>query len=332
MAYKKNISDKNFLLELYRTMLKIRLTEESFIEPILSGQILTPVHLYTGQEAIATGVSATLKKNDYVFGNHRSHGHYLAKGGNLFEMISEIYCKKSGCSRGKGGSMHLCAPEVNFLGSAPIVGGTISLATGAALASKIRRDKKVTVIFFGDGATGEGALYESINFASLNNLPIIFVCENNFYATHMPILECRKSARISPSFKAMIPFCKTCDGNDVLKVYSLTAEAVEKCRSGKGPAFIEFLTYRMRGHVGPDDNIQGCHTDIRPKDEIQKWKHKDPIKRFEKFLLSKKICSKQDMEFMKENISNMITAAHKKARADTFPESEALKDNLFFHQ
>ena len=168
-----------FLEHLYRTMLRIRLSEESLIEPILKGDIRTPCHLYSGQEAIATGLCATLIQDVYVFGCHRSHGHYLAKGGSLQAMMAEIYCKETGCSHGRGGSMHLIDPEVGMMGAAPIVAGTISLAVGAALASSIRKDGRVSVSFFGDGATGEGVLYESINFAALKKLPVIFACENN---------------------------------------------------------------------------------------------------------------------------------------------------------
>ncbi|MEN6508299.1 MAG: thiamine pyrophosphate-dependent dehydrogenase E1 component subunit alpha, partial [Smithella sp.] len=155
-------------------MLRIRFAEESFVDPILRGEIRCPCHLYSGEEAIAAGLCASLNDRDYVFGNHRSHGHFLAKGGSLQELVAEIYCRETGCSRGRGGSMHLIDPAVGMLGAAPIVAGTISLAVGAALASSIRRDKRVAVSFFGDGATGEGVLYESMNFASLRKLPIIF--------------------------------------------------------------------------------------------------------------------------------------------------------------
>lgn len=224
---------REFLIGLYRTMLRIRFCEESLVEPILKGEVRCPCHLYTGQEAVATGVCAALEEGDYMFGNHRSHGHYLAKGGDMKQMIAEIYGKETGCSRGRGGSMHLIAPEVGFLGAAPIVGGTISLAVGAALASKIRGDNRVTVSFFGDGATGEGVFYESLNFASLKKLPVIFACENNFYSTHMPLRECRPEDNI---YKSGEPFCVAgyrVDGNDVLEVYEFAKKAVEICRKGK---------------------------------------------------------------------------------------------------
>jgi len=207
---------KDFLINLYKGMLRIRLCEESLVEPILKGDIKTPCHLCSGQEAIAVSVCSALEERDYVFGNHRSHGHYLAKGGSMRELIAEIYCKETGCSRGRGGSMHIIYPEKGVMGTAPIVGGTISLAVGAALAFSIRKENRVVVSFFGDGAVGEGVLYESLNFASLKKLPIIFACENNLYSTHMSIKECHANNNI---FQTAKPFCiesYRVNGNNVL--------------------------------------------------------------------------------------------------------------------
>jgi len=320
---------KSFLENLYRTMIKIRLVEESFVEPIVKGEIKTPCHLYTGEEAIATGVCATLNLDDRVFGNHRSHGHYLAKGGSLKKMVAEIYSRKTGCAKGRGGSMHLCAPDVGMMGAAPIVGGTISLAVGSALASKIKKDKRVTVSFFGDGATGEGVLYESLNFASLKKLSIIFACENNLYSTHMPINECRPDSDI---YKIALPFdikSFRVDGNDVLKVYEIAKKSVEMCRSGKGPVFIEFLTYRLRGHVVPDDNIQDTHTDIRPKSEIEKWRKKDPLKKFEKYLIRNKITDDQKLKSIKKEIEKEVITAHNFAKNSPYPKENELEKYVF---
>jgi len=327
----KNLNNYSvdFLRKLYRTMFTIRFCEESFVEPIIQGKIKCPVHLYCGQEAIATGVCAALSKKDYIFGTHRSHGHYLAKGGCMWELISEIYCKETGCSKGRGGSMHIIDPKNGMVGSAPIVGGTISLAVGAALASKIRNDKSLAVSFFGDGATGEGVLYESLNFASLKNLPIIFACENNFYSTHMPIRECRPENNI---FKIGTPFCiksYRVDGNDVLEVYESAKKAVELCRKGLGPVFIEFMTYRLRGHVGADDNIQGTHTDIRPKEEIEKWRKKDPIKNFQQFLLKNRIMSKGDLQRIDEQVKEEVNEAHIFARTSPDPRKKELTRYVF---
>ncbi len=320
---------KDFLISLYKTMLKIRICEESLVEPILKGEIKTPCHLYTGEEAIATGVCAALERDDYIFGNHRSHGHYLAKGGDVKKLIAEIYCKETGCSKGRGGSMHVIAPEVGFLGAAPIVAGTISLAVGAALASKIRGEIRVTVSFFGDGAAGEGVLYESLNFAALRKLPIIFACENNFYSTHMPLKECRAKDNI---YESGIPFGVPgyrVDGNNVLEVYEVTKKAVERCRKGDGPALIEFVTYRLRGHVGPDDNIQGLHTDIRPKEEVEGWRKRDPVKNFENFLLQNGILSQDEMDQIKSAIEEEIKEAHIFARTSPYPDERELDRYVF---
>lgn len=311
---------KEDIIKLFKTMLRIRFSEESLVNPIIRGEIKTPVHLYSGEEAIASGLCSVLTKEDYIFGNHRSHGHYLAKGGDLGKMIAEIYGKETGCSRGRGGSMHLIDPENGVLGIVPIVAGTISLALGAALASKIRKDGRVTVSFFGDGATGEGVLYESLNFAALKKLPIIFACENNLYSTHLPISEIRVNENIS---ETAIPFgikSLRVDGNNVLDVFEAGQNAVEQCRNGNGPVFIEFLTYRMRGHVGPDDNIQGFHTDFRPKNEIESWKEKDPIKMLEKVIYDRKLFDKNQISLIAEEINNEVEDAMAFAVKSKYPD------------
>jgi len=318
-----------FLKDLYRTMLRIRVCEESLVEPINNGDVKCPCHLYSGQEAVAAGVCAALDEKDYIFGNHRSHGHYLAKGGSMQELIAEIYGKETGCSRGRGGSMHLTAMDIGVLGSAPIVAGTISLAVGAALASRIRKEKKVTVSFFGDGSTGEGVLYESLNFSALHKLPIIFVCENNFYSTHLPIRECRPNENIS---KVGDMFCLTSyriDGNDVLRVYETSKKAVDLCKQGKGPVFIECTTYRLRGHVGADDNVQGTHTDIRPKEEIEKWKKQDPVKKFEKVLIKNKILTVDDIKDIKQEVEKEVDAAYVFANNSPYPETNQLMEYVY---
>lgn len=320
---------KNQLLDFYRSMLRIRICEEGFVEPINNREIRCPVHLCSGEEAIATGVCSALQKEDYVFGNHRSHGHYLAKGGDLKALVAEVFCRETGCSRGRGGSMHLIDPSCGMLGSAPIVAGTISLALGAAMSSWVRESGQVAVSFFGDGATGEGVLCESLNFAALKKLPIIFICENNLYSTHLPIDEIRVSRNI---YKIGLPFGEKSyrvDGNDVLKVYEQAAKAVELCRKGEGPVFIECLTYRQRGHVGPDDNVQGTHTDIRPAKEIKHWLKKDPIKRFEKYLLGQAAFTAEDLQKVQQAVNHDVQEAFDFARKSPFPAQEDLKRYVF---
>lgn len=306
---------KELLLSIYKQMKRIRLCEEALVQPIEDKQIKTPCHLCSGQEAIAVGVCVALEKEDYVFGNHRSHGHFLAKGGDIKTLIAEMFCKQTGCSRGRGGSMHLIDVDNGFLGSAPIVSGTISLATGSALASRIRGDKRVSVSFFGDGAVGEGVLYESLNFAALKKLPIIFVCENNFYATHMPIDECRQNRDICTIAKPFGIKTAQIDGNSIFEVYEKARLAIDYCRDGEGPFFLECLTYRQRGHVGPNDNIQGFKTDIRPKKEIKEWLSKDPIEKFRENLLEEKRIAESSLERIdkqiKEEIKEAFLFAHK---------------------
>lgn len=314
---------------IYYNMLRIRLAEESLVEYIMNGTIRTPVHLYSGQEAIAAGLCENLTKQDYIFGNHRSHGHYLAKGGSLKAMFAEIFCKETGCSKGRGGSMHLIDPENGILGIVPIVAGTISLALGAALASKIRNDNRVTVSFFGDGSTGEGVLYESMNFAALKKLPIIFACENNLYSTHLPINEIRVNQNISESAISFGIKNYRIEGNDALEVYEVSKAAVESCRKGEGPVFIEFLTYRMRGHVGPDDNVQGTHTDIRPREEIAVWKDKDPILNLEKKLFDENILTEELNNQIKSEINSEITEAIEFALTSNFPNPLELLNYVY---
>ncbi|MEI7639846.1 MAG: thiamine pyrophosphate-dependent dehydrogenase E1 component subunit alpha [Syntrophus sp. (in: bacteria)] len=318
------------LLEnLYRTMVRIRLCEESFVEPILNRDVLCPCHLYSGEEAVATGICASLTDRDYIFGNHRSHGHYLAKGGSLDGLVAEIYCRETGCSRGRGGSMHVIDMDCGMLGSAPIVSGTISLALGAALAASIRKEDRVAVTFFGDGATGEGVLYESLNFAALMKLPMVFVCENNLYATHMPIRDCRVANNI---YKIAEPFCidsREVDGNDILQVYEVGREAIDKCRKGEGPVFLECLTYRFRGHVGPDDNIQGSHTDIRPKEEVERWLRNDPIKKFENYLVSQNLTSELALDSIRKDVEKEVVDAHRFAKSSPSPHSKEVMNYVF---
>ncbi|MCH2203363.1 MAG: thiamine pyrophosphate-dependent dehydrogenase E1 component subunit alpha [Fuerstiella sp.] len=320
---------KEFHWSLLETMVLIRRCEESFIDPILDRRIQCPVHLYSGEEAIAAGVCACLTPEDTVFGNHRSHGHYLAKGGDLYGLIAEVYCKEDGCSRGRGGSMHLISKENGFLGAVPIVGGTIALALGAALAHQIRDNNAVAVAFFGDGAAGEGVLYEVMNFAGIHDIPLILVCENNLYSTHMPIREIRCRDTL---FDTAIPFdVRTIreEGNNVLKVYEATRTAVAHCREKKGPVFLEFSTYRQRGHVGPNDNIQGSQTDIRPPEEIREWLTRDPIANYKKFLITEEIFRTEEIDEMDAMIIDRVKQAHKKAEQANRPAPEDLPKYVF---
>jgi TPP-dependent pyruvate/acetoin dehydrogenase alpha subunit len=318
------MQSRDELIALYRTMVRIRLCEEALVGPILAGEIKTPCHLYSGQEAIATGICACLTADDYVFGSHRSHGHFLAKGGSMVALLAEILCREDGCSRGRGGSMHLIDVEHGMLGAAPIVAETISLALGAALASAIRAERRVTVAFFGDGATGEGLLYESLNFAALRRLPVVFACENNLYATHLPLRECRPTADIYRMAEPLGVTGRAVAGNDVLAVREAARAAVEQCRAGQGPVFLELKTYRLRGHVGPDDNVQGTHTDIRPDAEVVEWRARDPIVGFERFLSSCAGISEEHLTAVRDDAEREVAAALDTARKSPRPRPEDL--------
>lgn len=320
--------DRTILLNLYRTMVSIRVTEEKIAELLQQNQIRCPTHLYTGQEAIATGVCGALGPEDYIFGGHRSHGHYLAKGANLNALMAELYGKVTGCSRGCGGSMHLIATEVGLLGTVPLVAATIPIAVGAGLASKLRKDKKVSVAFFGDGATEEGHFHESLNMAALYHLPVIFVCENNSYSSHMPILDRRAEDNIYKSGEAHGTPGIRLDGNDVVLVYAAAAEAVARARSGSGPTLLECRTYRWRGHVGPAMDLD---VGVRRKDEMKEWLPKDPLTRARTALLEMGV-AENEFERIEREVLSEVERAVDFAVQSPYPHESQLLDGVFADQ
>ena len=290
------------------------------------GEIICPVHLYIGEEAVATGVCANLRQDDYVFSTHRSHGHYIAKGGDIKALMAEIYGKATGCSGGRGGSMHLAAPDMGLPGSSALVAGTIPAAAGSALAFSLRGQDTVSVAFFGDGATNEGAFYESLNFASLKKLPVIFVCENNLYSTHMPISDCLADTRIYKKAEIFDMPGVIVDGNSVIEVFQTAKKAVEDARQGNGPTLIECLTYRWRGHVGPNyDLAKG----LRDKEELDHWMTRCPIKALEEFLLERDLLSETEKTQLEEDIDKAVEAAVTFARESPYPDEKELLDNVF---
>ena len=316
-----------FQVNLYRDMLRLRVVEECIAELYPEQEMRCPVHLYTGQEAIAVGVSAALTVDDSVLSGHRSHGHYLAKGGNLKSMVAEIYGRVTGCSKGNGGSMHLVDLSVSFLGAAPIIGSTIPIAVGAGLSASMRGENTVSVVYFGDSACETGVLHESMNYASLHKLPVIFVCENNLYSVNSPLEERQPSNReifrVASSHNII---AQQGDGNNVRNVHQIMAEAVARARNGDGPTFLEFQTYRWHEHVGPnfDDDI-GYRTEL----EIQNWRKKCPVKSFGKHLI--------EYDFMTENEAkefelNFVTEMHeaiKYAKKSPYPLPEQISQHLY---
>jgi len=314
------------LRAMYVTMLRIRKFEERVASLVSEGEIICPSHLYTGEEAVSTGVCSALRKDDWVFSTHRSHGHYVAKGGDIKALMAELYCRATGCSRGRGGSMHLASPEVGLPGSSAIVAGTIPLAVGTALAFSMRGEGRVSVAFFGDGAVNEGVFYESLNFASLKRLPVIFVCENNLYSTHMPISACLADTNIYQKAEAFKMPGVRIDGNNVVEVYKTAKGAVKDARCGKGPALVECMTYRWRGHVGSNFDLE---KGLRSKQELDYWMKRCPIKALEGLLLNHDIISESEKEQICRGIEEEIEEALIFAKQSPYPGQNELLDNVF---
>ena len=300
--------------ELWTKMRRIRMVEEAIAEKYSEQEMRCPVHLSIGQEAAAVGVCEALNGNDWVFSGHRNHAHYLAKGGDLKKMLAEIYGKETGCCGGKGGSMHLTDLNCGFIGATPIVGSTIPIAVGAALTAQKEGKGRIVVVFIGDGAMETGVVHESLNFAQLRSLPILFVCENNLYSVYSP-LEVRQ-----PSNRSLTDLARghgvssmVIDGNDVNKIYAETSDITSKMRAESRPYFIELPTYRWREHCGPNfDNHIGYRSEI----EYQQWKEKDPL-------------TLNNYQQSTENIEDEISSAFIYAKNSNFPSQAAASKNVY---
>ena len=311
---------------MYLTMVRIRKLEEKIATLVSRGEIVCPCHLYIGQEAVATGVCAALKKDDWVFSTHRSHGHYIAKGGDMKALVAELYGKAGGSSRGWGGSMHLASPEVGLPGSSAIVAGTIPVAVGAAQAFSMQKKENVSVVFFGDGALGEGVFYESLNYASLKKLPVVFVCENNFFSTHMPISESLANTDVARKAEMFNMPGVMVDGNNVLEVFTAAKKAVEKARGGGGPTLIECRTYRWRGHVGSNYDLDKS---LRTREELERWMNKCPVKVLERLLLDRGLMSNAAKERLHRDVRREIEEALDYARESPYPEPNEIARHVF---
>ena len=314
------------LRTMYQTMLKIRKVEEKIAELYPEQEMRCPTHLYIGQEAIATGVCVNLRIDDYVLGTYRGHGIYLAKGGDLKAMLAELYGKRTGCAKGKGGSMHLVAPEVGFLGTSALVGGCIPLAVGTALGSVMQRNNNVAVVFFGDAATEEGVFHESLNFASLKKLPVIFVCENNFYAVHSHLFARQASDNIYKRAEAHNMPGVRVNGNDVIAVFEAAQEAIKRARTGEGPTLIECRTYRWREHVGPYFDYD---LGYRSKEELDEWIERCPLKTYAEFLLNHHIMSQLEMNQIAKQIDDEIEEVVQFAKSSPFPDASELTADVY---
>lgn len=307
------IFDSPWWLERWRVMYLIRRAEEAIARMIETGEVRCPCHLCIGQEAVAAGVCAALTREDTVWGGHRSHGHYLAKGGSLEQLFAEILGRTTGCSGGRGGSMHLIDEHAGVGGTVPIVAGTVPLAAGAALAYKMRGEKRVAVSFFGDGALEEGHVHEILNLASLYQLPLLLVCENNLYSSHMHFSERRASDRLYECARAhAIPGFQI-DGNDVEDVFTCARDAVERALTGGGPTFFECRTFRWRGHVGASFDLD---VGVKRAGELSEWLLKDPLSHAENVLAGMGVSLTEEKQVLEDRIEAALEAARRGPASD----------------
>lgn len=318
---------KEKLFELYKQMKRISLIEDA-IASRYNGEIRnmhTPIHLSNGQEAVAVGICSCLKKEDVIFSNHRSHAHYLAKGGDLKAMIAELHSKETGCCHGKGGSMHLMDLEQGISLSSSIVGGNVPIATGYALSNVLKKKDSITCSFFGDGSSEEGAVYESLCFAQLKNIPIIYICENNQYAINTPLSDREPCSCISKKFEKILR-CISIDGNNVESVYETMKDAITWVREKQKPILIECMTYRFRDH---SNTGTGINETVRTQEEWEQWKENDPIETVYRCLISEDIGLKKQIEMHEKEVEQEIEDAFNYALNSDFPKVEALYENIY---
>ena len=311
-------------------MKRIRFVEEEIARRYTENKMRCPTHLSVGQEAVAVAVGFALRRSDLAVSGHRAHAHYLGKGGNLRAMLAEIYGKATGCARGKGGSMHLIDESVGFMGSTAIVGGTIPVGVGLAYGIRLKRADQVSCIFFGDAAVEAGVFFESVNFAVLKKLPVLFVCENNLYSVYSPLrVRQPEGRRIYEMVRGLgLPSAEG-DGNDAMSAYRLASEALAEVRAGGGPRFIEFATYRWREHCGPFyDNDIG----YRSEAEFLEWKAKEPISRLESMAVEAGEVSRGEIKAMDTEIQHEVEGAFEFADSSPFPDpTDAFTDLYAAH-
>ncbi|POF34351.1 thiamine pyrophosphate-dependent dehydrogenase E1 component subunit alpha [Roseibium marinum] len=316
------------LIELLRGMKRIRAVEQGIADRYMvqPQQMRCPTHLSIGQELVGALAGLALKPSDYAVSSHRGHAHYIGKGGDIGRMLAEIYGKVTGCSRGRGGSMHLIDESVGFMGTTAIVGNSIPVGVGLGLAAKLDGKEQVSAIFLGDGATEEGSFYESATIAAVRKLPVIFICENNLYSVYSPLNVRQPKNRVIHEMVAAYGGLDTyfVEGDDPEATTDELQKAVDKVRSGAGPAFIEITTYRWREHCGPNwDN----HLPYRDEDEFENWKERDPLPELERRLLERGTISAERIASINQDVEHEVEAAFKFANESPFPdESEAYID------
>lgn len=315
------------LVDGLKRMIRIRIVEEVIADLVEEGLVKCPCHLGIGQEAIGVGVGMTLTPRDRVFGGHRSHSHYLGLGGSVEGLLAEVLGRETGCSQGRGGSMHLVGGEVGFVGSVPLVGATIPLAVGAALAARLDEGDAVAVTYFGDGAAEEGVLHESLNLAAVMRLPVLFVCENNLFSSHLDIKLRQPTDRVARYAEAHRMPAAVIDGNDLVEVAATAGGFVDAMRRGGGPAFLETVTYRWRGHVGPKEDIDvGVR---RSMTEVMAWRRRDPIERLAAALVRDGHLSRADVAGIEQAERTATLAARDAALADPLPDPATVLDHVY---
>ena len=316
----------NELLDLYTCMLRIRRVEEALADRYQDQQMRCPMHLCIGQEAIAAGVSHWMQQGDHVYSNHRAHGHYLAKGGDLNRMVAELYGRSTGCCGGRGGSMHLIDQSAGFMGSTPIVGGTVPIAVGSAWAAQLKGEDRITVVYFGDGCFEEGVVHESLNFAALKQLPIVFVCENNEFSVYTKLSQRQPQRTICSVAQAHGLMAYDGDGNNALTVSTLARYAIAQARQGHGPQFLELKTHRWREHCGPffDDNLG-----YREKGELNHWMQRCPVKTAENQLTQDEVLDEVKISQFEKAIKAEIDEAFHFALESNVPQLNELESSIY---
>lgn len=315
---------KEQLLGLYRQMLEIRRCEEQLARLHQSGLIPGACHTYVGEEAIATAVCAHLRESDTVMSTHRGHGHALAKGVPPRELMAELLGKVTGCSHGRGGSMHLFKPEVGMLGTSGIVGPSILMAAGAGYTYMLKKSDQVAVAFFGDGATNNGSFHEGLNLATVWDLPVLFVCENNQYATEVAFSSVTKQPSVAAKGASYGINTVELDGNDVRAIYQAAGEAVRRARAGSGPTLLECKTYRTRPH---SEGMRDAG--YRTPEEVETWRTRDPIPRLRNYLLAEEIATEDELAQIDRAVQELIAAAAEFAKASPWPDAATATDHVF---
>lgn len=311
---------------LLRSMLRIRAVEETIAKRYAEGKMRCPTHLCTGQEGVSAGVGLALRTDDLAVSTHRAHGHYVGKGGDLRRMMAEIYGKETGCSAGKGGSMHLIDRSVGFMGSTAIVGNTVPVGVGLGLSIQLNKTDQVSCVFLGDAVVEEGVFFESVNFAVVRRLPVLFVCENNLYSVYSPLSVRQPAGRSIAGMVAGLGIeTHSGDGNDAAGVYEVAARAVQTIRRDQRPVFLEFSTYRWREHCGPNfDN----HIGYRTESEYAEWRALDPVERLSNAMIKQGILTAEGLTALEASMQADVDDAFAFAESSPFPAPDALYDHV----